>query len=280
MRSGKPLFRMVTTTVVLMFPVIVTFAESQRDGQQGDPGLVPVHGNGTGGCVWTGTVLMGPCDLQTDEYDNGTTEGRLDSFSFGMEIWGYGWLYTAHGDNTDVACTLTRATSSFGRVTVARTQECETPVPVMTCDWYPRFKAHSTVHEPSAVCHSAGRMKGDCNVLDVHVLVAGGAAATGTENDEYSVSFGSVSVSLNAAAGDANPYAGQDAGYDTLGITADSAVFQCQQDSKVHFGGASLLDWERECETWLWDSFPELDLHGECSSCGAFHFVTYGWTSP
>ena len=269
--------RVVSVGCLILAATVAAVAASTREGQRGSPGLTPVYGQATGACVWVGTTLMGPCDLQSEE-SSALADGRVDSYSYGMEIWGYGWLYTSMGDCVGINKVLTKSTSSYGRISVTRTVACGQPQPVMTGDWFPRFKAQATVHEPDASCHSAGRMKGDCNNLDVHVLVEGGAAATGESNGSYSIVIAGNTVGLNSTSGDSNSFAGQDGDSDTKLITSDVAVFICNEDTKVRIPGWSFTDWERECETWLWDSFPELDLHGACTNCGAFKFATYGWT--
>jgi hypothetical protein len=231
-------------------------------------------------CEFTPSHLLGSEDLQQKVVESDYTSGVVKAFASGMQIQGYGHLYTALADVSGAATSVSKSSSSFGTVTVRRTRAGSGHVPHMTLDWYPKFKAEARVVEPDASCLVAGVMKGECHELDeATVCVTGGASADGKEHDEnIKVKLGGVEFGISSQSGDDNSGAFSDARYRTRVIDTATAAFTCNCTVKARVPGSNGGDWTQECEAWIWDCFPELDLHGNCGQCGAYGYGTYGWT--
>jgi len=197
-----------------------------------------------------------------------------------MQIEGYGHMYTALADVSGSAESVSKSSSSFGTVTVTRTRAGSGHVPYMILDWYPKFKAEAKVIDANASCMVAGLMKGECFELDAQVCAAGGAIADGKSRDEdVKVKLAGVEVGISSQSGDDNTAAPGDARHRIHSIDHATAAFCCNCTVKAAVPGSFLsFDWTQECEAWIWDCFPELDLHGCCGQCAAFGYGTYGWT--
>lgn len=259
----------------------VLAADSQATGERPWFGVFPVYEvNVPETCEFTPSHLLGSEDLQSQVVESSTTSGVVKSFACGMQIEGYGHMYTAYADCVGSAESVSKSSSGFGTVTVRRTRAGSGHVPHMTLDWYPKFKAEAKVVEPAASCMVAGLMKGDCHEFDdVSVCAAGGAIADGKERDDnVKVKLSGVEVGLSSQSGDDNTAAPQDARHREKVIDVATAAFACSCTVKAAVPGSLFWDWTQECEAWIWDCYPELDLHGNCGQCGAYGYGTYGWT--
>jgi len=230
-------------------------------------------------CEFTPSFLLGPEDLQQATVDTNLTQGYVMAFARGMEIHGYGHMYTGFADTTGCSAAVSKSASGFGSVTVKRTRAGSAHIPYMRLDWYPKFKAEAKVVEPDADCLAAGVMQGNSGEMDCVVCAAGGAAADGhTHNEQVKVTLGLVEIGLSSSRGDDNTAAPQDGRVRIRSIEEATASFSCQCTVKAAVPGALLFDWNEECESWIWESWPELDLHGCCGQCCAYGYATYGWT--
>jgi len=222
---------------------------------------------------------LGPEDLQSEEVDTAYTSGQVTSFACGMQIAGYGHMYTALADVSGSAASVSKSSSGYGTVTVTRTRGGSGHVPYMILDWYPRFKAEAKVVEADASCMVAGVMSGECFELTAQVRAAGGAAADGTERSEnIKVKLAGFEFGISSQSGDDNTDAPAGAVYRNRSIDQATAAFFANCTVKATVPGAIVFDWTQECEAWIWDCYPELDLHGCCGNCAAYGFGTYGWT--
>jgi len=280
--SNKIAKRVAWTLAVLVGGVSsVLAADSKAEGERTWFGRFPVREvNVPLMCEFTPSHLLGSEDLQSKEVNSPYTSGVVKSWACGMQIYGYGHLYTKWADIDGAAEAVSKSSSSFGTVTVRRTRAGAGHVPYMTLDWYPRFKAEAKVIEPDASCMAAGVMKGDSQEFDgVTVNAAGGASADGEQHDEnLKLKLGGVEFALSSRSGDDNTDAPSDAKHRTKSIDSATAAFTCSSTVKAVVPGSYLFDWTQECEAWIWDCYPELDLHGCCGQCGAYGYGAYGWT--
>jgi hypothetical protein len=259
----------------------VLAADSQATGEREWWPPFPVHEVDVPDlCEFTPSHLLGSEDLQSQVVDTAYTSGVVKSFACGMQIQGYGHMYTEDAEISGAAQSVSKSSSGFGTVTVRRTRAGSGHVPHMTLDWFPKFKAEAKVVEPDASCMVAGLMQGECHELDdAGVCASGGALADGKERDEnLTFKVRGIEFGISSRSGDDNTAAPIDAKHREKVIDAATAAFSCDCTVKATVPGSFFFDWTQECEAWIWDCFPELDLHGNCGQCGAYGYGSYGWT--
>lgn len=258
--------------------VCAVLADAKPEGPRGSFGLLVLTNEQDGQCIWEPTYSLAAASLaQANSGD--LSPGHVEVRAMGMEIFGYGHVSTDYADTSGAAASLSQSTSSFGFVTVKRTHAAAGHEPRMILDWYPRFQAEAKVTDPDADCLAAGMMKGDAPSFGAHVLAKGGAVADGKSHDNgFKVSLGGLEVALSSSNCDDNTDAPIDNFLQEKTLDQETASFCCNVTLKVHLPADGVFDWTEECEAWLWNSFPELDLHGYCPQCQAFAYGTYGWT--
>jgi hypothetical protein len=264
--------------VVAGLGICAALADAKSEGPRGSFGLPVLTDEEDQQCIWEPTYSLAASSLQTAT-TGGAAQGVAEVGAHGMEIYGYGHLYTDKADEPNASKTLSKSTSSFGFVTVKRTRAAPNHEPRMILDWFPRFQAEAKVTDPDADCSAAGMMKGDAAGFGAHVLAKGGASADGKAHDQgIKVSLGGLEVALSSSSEDDNTDAPIDNYHAEKTLDQDTASFSCNVTMKVHVPADGVFDFTEECEAWIWDSFPELDLHGYCPQCRAFAYGTYGWT--
>jgi hypothetical protein len=92
------------------------------------------------------------------------------------------------------------------------------------------------------------------------------------------VKLGGVEFSIVGDYGDCNTDSPAGAAYRIKSIEQATAAFYANCTVKACVPGSVFFDWTQECEAWIWDCYPELDLHGCCGQCAAYGYGTYGWT--